>query len=237
MKFIYLLLIILIVLIIIKIYKLFYEINCKSYIIHKKTLYSKIEPILKTGDLLLFNSYIHNPINRLFNNHIYSHIALIVKKNNILYSYEMLRGEYINKDKSEKNIVLLPLKERIKDYSGICYISRLKKPLTNEQINIINDYVEKINYKYMSIFEIIVGNIFNYNLTKNKVCSGIIFDILKKIKLIDNTKYIISCKEFIEILKLIKKKIYNDPIQIIHDDAFITDNFDNIFNDNYCTSI
>ena len=69
--------------------------SCKDLKIFKKILLSDIINKIKEGDLILFSSNRHNIITRTFGNDIFSHIGIVVKKNNKFYIYEMVEKDYI----------------------------------------------------------------------------------------------------------------------------------------------
>jgi len=186
--------------------------------------YENIKDKIKTGDLLLFNAYYPWAICRVYNNIKFQHYGIVVKENKKLYCLECNTDIIIN-NKKYKNIIKIDLKERLKNYPGNVYISHLRKQLTKDQENILQNF--NINYKRMSGLEHYLSFVHNIDFTKyNKFsCITLIYYLLKKIKIInDNIPTNQLCKYFTNLV--LQNQIYKYPYEILHNE-FLTSNYYN----------
>lgn len=199
------------------IYNKGYSVKCNDYPIYNKILLSKIQEIGKSGDLLLFSNSRCNIITRSFGNHYYSHIGIILKKNNKLYTLELVRNDYVYpKESRYQNLLIIPLEDRILNYSGMVYYCNLIKPLTNN----METKLIKISNK-------------NIKYSINKGCGYFIGNILEEL---DIAKNILTWKLWNihnNIINLTNNTIYNNPILIIPDQLIINNINDNKLL-NYC---
>ena len=218
-KFLYISLVINIILLIMfyLIYKYGYSIKCQDYPIYNKILLSNILNEATNGDLLLFSNSRCNVITRTFGNPYYSHIGIIVNKNNKLYSLELVKDDNVYPKKERyKGLICIPLEDRILYYSGQVFYCKLNKQLNNNQINKLIKYSNS-TLKY---------NIF-------QVCSSYIAHIIEDLEIAKN---IVTWKLWNihnNIINLCNNTIYKNPILIIPDKLLINNiQDDNIMN--YC---
>jgi hypothetical protein len=205
--------------IIVKIYN-----HYKKYEYYKNNKYINISNIydeLKTGDLILFKSNAIFYVNIFLTNTYYTHVGMIVKKNNILYISETNSNntEYMPNYKTNCHSELLPLLIRIKHYPGNCFLMKLNKPLTNEKEILLLKYLDE-KYPYPTSFQIFI----NYFIKNNKLrhCFQHVGHLLDKIGLTTNimSNNIINICDAVE--NIFTKKInngyqYDSPIKILYD--------------------
>jgi hypothetical protein len=199
------------------IYKNGYSIKCEDYPIYNKILLSRILKIAKGGDLLLFSNSRCNVVTRTFGNPYYSHIGIIIKKNNKLYTLELVKDDNVYpKQNRYKGLIIIPLEDRILHYSGSVYYCQLINPLDQDLENkLLNISNTKVNY-----------NIFN-------ACSFYIAKILEELKISKNLVTWKLWEIHNNIINLCNNSIYNNPILIIQDKLLINDvNKNSIMN--YC---
>lgn len=222
--------IILIIIIFLRLVIPFHEDHCGNHEIHYKILLSKIIPIVKTGDIILFNDNIKIPINIIVGTNKYSHSGIIIVINNIPYIYELIDTQhgYLNhKDmpKFDKSIQLTPLYDRIKYFAGHCYLSSLNKPLNQIQISKLIQYInnshdyEFVDYK--KLFPFMFSTII---IPKKKFCHEFVADILHHLNItsipIKQRKIFVSQK----LIDMCNGDIFSYPIHIIPDDLLISKN-------------
>ena len=83
---------------------------------------------INTGDIILFSSYAYDPIFRIFGDVTFSHVGMVVKMNDQLYSLEMTDSYKLN-NKIYTNKCLFPLYEKVDKYTGNVFICKLKEEL------------------------------------------------------------------------------------------------------------
>lgn len=190
---------------------------CDSYSIYNNILFSNIQNVAKSGDLLLFANSRYNVITRVFGHPSYSHVGLIIKKDNELYSLELVTSDYIYPKKQKfEGAICIPLKERIANYSGNIFYCKLNKELTNSQKELL---IKKSNEKQ------------KYSI--RKACGYYIAKILEDLKIASNLDTWKIWNIHDNIVKLCNGKIYDYPIKLISDDRIIIDiNKNNLLN--YC---
>lgn len=149
--------------------------NTKKYDI--ALLDNNIENI-KSGDLILYSAYSYDPYVRIFSDKVFSHFGIVVKINNIYYILELL-DQYPLNNKLYKNKSLFPLYDRISKYSGNCFISRIKNPLNNHQLNLLIQLVNE-DITFLSPVQLYVSVINNLTFSNRSTCSWYIYNILKK---------------------------------------------------------
>lgn len=194
-----------------------YSAKCKDFPIHKKILFSNLLKNVKTGDLLLFSNGRCNVITRTFGNPYYSHIGIIVNKNNKFYSLELVKNDMVYpKQDKYKNMILIPLEDRITNYSGQVFHCSLINKLSNENETKLNNYHLK-NIKYS----------LNYS------CGSFIAKLLENIQIANNldSPYIWDIHN--NIINLCNNTIYTNPINIIADKLVINNINENSLM-NYC---
>ena len=155
--------------------------------------------------MLLFSNIRCNVITRTIGNPYFSHIGIIIKKLDIFYVLELVFNDYVYPKQPRKaNIILTPLNDRIKNYSGYVFYCKLLNTLSLDQeqqlINISNKDVK-------------------FTILNN--CGYYIGKLLEDLNIANN---IVSWKFWNihnNIIKLCNNTIYNNPIQLISDDLLI----------------
>lgn len=191
--------------------------KCQDYPIYNKILFSDLIKNAKSGDLLLFSNSRCNVVTRTFGNPYYSHIGIIVKKNNKLFSLELVKNDNIYPKKNRyKGLICIPLDDRILYYSGYIYYCKLNKELDNNQENKLIEYSnKKIKYSY------------------TQVCSSWIAKILEDLNIEKNLNTWKFWKIHNNIINICNNIIYTYPILIVHNKLLIN-NIDNNNFMNYC---
>jgi hypothetical protein len=173
---------------------------------------------IKTGDLILFSSYTYYPLFRIFGDHTFSHIGIVVKFNNQLYSLELFDIYPIN-NKIYYNKNLIPLYTRLNTYTGTTFIASLKKPLNNIQLQKLFKFINK-KAKFYNPIELYFAKLHNFNFKNKYSCSSYIYHLLIYIGLIQNDninnidihKYLINfCNNY----------LYNYPVEILYTNSQI----------------
>ncbi len=185
--------------------------------IYRYVAYNDIYKNLKSGDLILFSNLHYNLITRTFGDSTFSHIGIVVKQNNKLYSLEMIGNDYYIRNKQKENsVILTQLKERITNYAGYVYISQKKIPLNSNQEQILYSYINKdfCFFKPTDIFKILYS-IMSGNSSNIKVCSQYIINILEDLKIINNVNYYKPWNYHKIIINLCNNCSYLMPIQVI----------------------
>lgn len=197
----------------------------KKYEYYKNDKYIKISKIydeLKSGDIILFKSNAIFYINVFLTNGYYTHIGIVVKKNNILYISEInsygniyLPPNYKTSNHSE----LFPLLIRIKYFAGDCYLVELNKNLDKKRENILLNYSDE-KILYPTPFQRFI-NYFTKNISVRH-CFQYVGYILDKMGITNNIMSnniinICSTVENIFTKKLNDEYQYNSPIRIIYD--------------------
>lgn len=209
--------------------------DCSHFSLYKKILLNNIITDIKPGDLLLFSSNNYNIITRTFGNSKFSHIAIVIKINNKLYTLEMVQNDYVYPgNKQQSGIITIPLEDRIQYYNGNVFIASLINPLTEDQINKLNLYKDK-NYKFLNKWNaILLFNAKNKVLGNERFCSEFISEILYNINISSIPYNSNKLKVQTAIINLCNNIIYKNPVQIIHEKLLI-DNLQNNYKAlNYC---
>lgn len=195
--------------------------DCDKNIIYQYITYNNLESDIKSGDLLLFSYINYFFITRTFGNPAFSHIGLVVQKNNELYSLEMVNLDWILPGKPKKeDIILVPLKERIKNYHGYIYHSSLLKPLSLKQEETLYNYSKK-KYKYLK-FKYLYKffKIFDKN-SNIKICSQFIGNILEDLQILPKLNSFKIWDYHRQIINLCDGNTYSQPLQIIPNELLI----------------
>jgi hypothetical protein len=202
--------------------------------IYQYILYNKIKNDLKSGDLILFSNLNYSIIPRTIGHPTFSHIGIVVKYNNELYSLEMVNNDYIYPGKLPlKNNILIPLYDRIKYYSGSIYISKLLIPLSKDKEYILQSYYNH-NIHFLTATDIIFKFLFVFKPKSNKqMCSQYIANILEELDILQDINHYKFWNYHKKIINLCNNTIYNHPIQIIPNDLLI-DNISECKIINYC---
>lgn len=185
--------------------------------IYKKILYSKLKSDIKSGDLILYSNIKCNLITRTVGNPYYSHMGIVIKKNNKLYSLELVKEDFVYpKQNKYKNIILIPLEDRITNYLGNVYYCSL--------INKLSDINEQklINYNYKPI---------KYSL--NYSCGSFIAKVIEYLEIAKNVHSPFIWDIHNNIIKLANNIVYNNPIHVIADKLLINNISENKLL-NYC---
>lgn len=191
--------------------------SCKDYPIYNKILVSNIINECKSGDLLLFSHARYNVATRTLGNPYFSHIGIIIKKENKLYVLELVYYDYVYPKHSRKtNIIVTPLIDRIKNYSGYVFYCKLLNNLSLDKENyLINVSNEDIKFSLLNNCNYFIGKLLEDLNIANNITSW-------KFWTIHNN-----------IINLCNNTIYNNPIQVISDDLLI-DNINNNKLVNFC---
>jgi hypothetical protein len=113
--------------------------------IYQYITYNNIKSDLKSGDMLLFSNQSYTLIPRIVGHPTFSHIGMVVKKNNQLYSLEIVDNAWIYRKKKKMNgIIVIPLKDRIKNVLIEIY-NQYPAAIKSSAVSILNpsivDYV------------------------------------------------------------------------------------------------
>lgn len=191
--------------------------SCKDYPIYNKILVSNIINECKSGDILLFSNLRCNVVTRTLGNPYFSHIGIIVKKLDKLYVLELVYYDYVYPKQSRKtNIIVTPLIDRIKNYSGYVFYCKLINNLSLDKENyLINISNEDIKFSLLNNCGYFIGKLLeDLNISTN-ITSW-------KFWTIHNN-----------IINLCNNIIYTSPIQLISDELLLnTINTNNLLN--YC---
>lgn len=203
------------------------------YIHYETSFYNKInlhnlDNICETGDLILFRWRYVDVGFRLFSK--FCHAGIVYKdKNNNLFIIETHPEEFEDNDKEtepKKGVNIYPLKSRLQEYDGSCYLSKLiHYPNLNINKNIIQT---KINdYKKIPFDDNFRNNFVKFwffdrlGLKKSKrnvmYCSEFIAHILKDLNVINNDidASSFSPTTFLNLKNKINKKAYGEIHTII----------------------
>lgn len=206
---------------------LYLESNDDNKYIYQYITYNNVKSDLKSGDLLLFSNQTYTLIPRIIGHPTFSHIGLVVQKDNELYSLEIVDNAWIyRKKKKMDGIIVVPLKDRIKNYCGSIYVASLIKPLSSSQQNILYNYHVpnckflkwKDLYKFFSIFD---------KRSNIKMCSQFIVNILEELNIIKNDNPYHFWKYHQQLIDLCNDSIYTHPLLIISNDLLIKQLSDN----------
>lgn len=190
--------------------------------IYQYILYENIKNDLKSGDLVLFSNLNYSIISRTIGHPTFSHIGIIVKYKDNLYSLEMVNNDLVYPSESPfKNVILIPLYDRIKFYSGYCYIASLSKPLSKNKENKLHNYYKK-NIRFLNTYDILFKYFSVFKRNSNKqMCSQYIANILEELGLLDNINHLKFWNYHKKIIKICNNTIYNHPVQIIPNDLLL----------------
>jgi hypothetical protein len=128
----------------------------------------KIVPFHKikfgAGDLLLFKHRYMNPYVRLIFGDEFSHVGVVLEKDDGLYICEAVGEKSLYKlGDITDGIKISPLANRLKTYEGIVCVKTLNKPLSRKMKKLLNSYcVDNLNTKFCyftSLHRIIIDTI------------------------------------------------------------------------------
>ena len=191
--------------------------SCKDYPIYNRILSSKMISGAKSGDLLLFSNSRCSVITRTFGNPYYSHIGIVIEKEGKLYSLELVREDNVYKGKPKmQNVIMIPLDDRVRDYSGQVFHCRLMNALSEEN-----------KAKLISISQ----KSAEYKITR--ACGAYIADILDELKLFKKVSSWRIWAIHDSIIGLCNNTVYSNPVLVIHDELMINDLSENK-QMNYC---
>ena len=106
---------------------------CSDFPLYKKILISKVLSDCESGDLILFSNIRSDIITRTMGNPYFSHIGIILKELDGVYIIELVNDDYVYKKESKKSdMIYNPLVDRVKNYSGYVYYSKLINRLSSE---------------------------------------------------------------------------------------------------------
>jgi hypothetical protein len=207
---------VLFILIIWKLYSNVYEwYGGHNNILYNKILLSNAISQVNTGDIILFRHNTTPALSTLYGHPTFGHVGIILKSYTAL-SHEITMDDYITKEnypKTHTGQFTIPLTDRINNYCGNVYICKLKKELTECQINSIKEFISQ-KKEYFNLFNLLAEQIgFNSNKT---YCSKYVFDILRNSNIFD---YKGDRTKNIEYLWI--KGPYSNPTQIINDNEIV----------------
>lgn len=189
----------------------FNDTKCKDLILYNKILLSNVLKDVKSGDLLLFSNYKYKVVSRTFGNPSFSHIGMVMMKDGIPYSIELVYNDIIFPGKpKQRNVIINKLEDRINAYSGYIFHSKLLKELTDTQ---------KIKLLELSKKHVI------YNLSNQ--CGTYIANIIEALGIAKDIYTKKLWKIHNNIINLTKNNTYSHPIQIISDNLLISSIYDN----------
>jgi hypothetical protein len=206
-------------------YTTIYYYEDSEYYKYKYTYLEDIINELDTGDLILFSSYYFSAI-RVLSHPRFSHIGMIIRKDNKIYGIELLDSDYTAPGKMIYNINIFDLKERIIYYPGFIYISKYNKKLDAiTKTKLIKETENKI-YEYPINNVLLLKYLLNINNNQyNKSCIEYIVHLLE-ICNIHNFRNIKINNYMHEILLFCNGNKYTNPIRvIIKDKKIIIDNY------------
>ena len=194
----------------------------------KMMTYNKLEKVANTGDIIMFRWNIIDVGFRLFSK--YSHVGMIVRKNNKLYLLETHPKEDPESDIDNSGIHLYSLKKRLKDYDGDYYYSQLN--INNEKRNSLTDHIITNLQKYKAEIpfdtnfrNVFVLNFF-YNLIGKKLpekkamfCSEFIGNILHNCNIYSHHTNLASLNpgSFLDLKTPDGKSLFNTLYHVIID--------------------
>ena len=177
---------------------------------NKKLLYNIINDV-KSGDLLLFSSYQYRVVSRTLGNPSFGHIGMVMVKDNIPYSVELVYNYIIFPGQPKQtNVIINKLEDRINAYSGYVFHSKLKNELTDVQ--------------KMKLLELSKQHV-TYNLTNQ--CGSYVANLIEELGIAKNIYTKKFWKIHNNIINLTKNNVYTHPIQIISDKLLINSIYDN----------
>ena len=193
----------------------------------KTMTYQTLEKVANTGDLIIFRWNTVDVGFRLFSK--YSHVGMIVRKNNKLYLLETHPKEYLESDIDDSGIHLYSLKKRLKQYDGDYYYSRMNTVDDNKR-DILRDHIISNLQKYKSEIpfdnnfrNIFVLNFF-YNLIGKKLpekksmfCSEFIGNILHRCNIYSHNTNLASLNPgiFLNLKTPNNERLFNDLFHVI----------------------
>ena len=224
MKYILIVSIIINIILLVLFYSIFTISDYNTRQIYKCITYKDIQKDIKSGDILLFSSYDYSLITRTCGHLVFSHIGIVVKYKQQLYSLELTHQESIYPNqKPTTGLVFIPLKDRITYYQGYVYLASLLTPLTKKQNIKLYNY-SKQNYKFLDSLSF--SSIFN-SKSKSQICSQFIYNILKDLNIILSNDSERMWTYMRSIIKQCNNTLFSYPIQIISNDLLINKLSDN----------
>ena len=198
--------------------------------IHYKILLNDVLHQCKTGDLILFSSIARVPLNVITGHNKYSHTGFVVIINNKPYVYELVNtiagyDTHKNMKDFNKPVQLNSLYDRIKYYSGNCYLASLNKEMNYKQVQLLEQFMLKNdNYTFTNYYIWFPFVFSTYTRPNERFCHEFIADILDKVQIssepMKQNKFNLTKK----MIDLCDGHIYSYPIQIIPNDLLINKN-------------
>ncbi len=120
---------------------------------------SEIYPHIKSGDLLMFVSASHLPVNSGISQTFFSHAAMLLREGDLVYTSEAQMGTEIMPNPNmagtdyhmNKGAASAPMLTRIKFYTGNTYIMRISRaldPVRERNLKAAADHLHSIGYAY-----------------------------------------------------------------------------------------
>ena len=192
-------------------YKVYLINDCNLYSIYNHILISNIKDIAKSGDLLLFSNSNFNIITRTIGNPAYSHIGIVIKINNKLYSLELVKTDYVYPKQPEvSGTICIPLEDRLANYSGQVFYCKLNKNLSeNKQKILLNRCYNKQSY------------------STTNTCGHFIANLIEELDIAKNITTWKFWQIHNNIIKLCNGKLYDYPVVLISDSRLLNNIYDN----------
>lgn len=197
-----------------------------KYIPTKGILYSKLENIVKTGDIIMFN-----PTEGMFEHKCYGcyfkHCGIIINIKNVPHIVEH-KPDMPMKSKDNKVINLksgtsiVPFKKRAEYFQGNLYYIELSKKITTEQYELIMEKLNKIkSNKFPSTFDFVKEFILSSDNSNKVNCMRYVYSILHHANIIKDQNMIgynlvnFMCKIYEQNLGT--EYSYKYPAKILYD--------------------
>jgi hypothetical protein len=129
----------------------------------KRAKISDLYEDLKTGDIILFASLVHNPTNSMVTGTFFSHSAIVVRREGRMYLSETGPGNYVDIPGAAAKgpgACLSPLLARLRYYTGKCYVMRLSRELDRDREESVQRAVDSTlasEYPYPTPLQMLIG--------------------------------------------------------------------------------
>lgn len=197
----------------------------KFYCYHSdKAKLSKIYRELKTGDIVLYTSGVHDFSNSLLTSCLFSHVGMIIKsKSGQLFISESAIKQPFKDDTWSfpmSGSTVLPFFSRIKNYTGMIFIQQLSKELSVEnEKNVRDAAIQSVGNPYPTFSEGLSSILFNKK-NKSRHCFQHLAFLLKSANIIDlEDSFTGICNSLSNLSnkKLNNNYMYSEPKQLIYD--------------------
>lgn len=193
----------------------------------RRLLMSKNINNIKSGDIIYTAGSSLPTIQGFLIPYFYKHIAIVIKINNKLYIADTSLDKSIgrigsNLIKRRRGVDIYPLDYKLKNSLGSAFISRLNKPLTNEQnYNLIQTLTNHCNDLYPNVFQLYITGMLNLSIKNIIYCHTLIYNCLVNTNLTKQKKMTLrQLGDFITTLpnrELNDGYKYENVMQLIYD--------------------